>query len=78
MYWSPRFCASLSVTFSRRPRSFEACTSPCVPSTLGNAVELLQQLRAQQVDVDAGLVEQRAHGAALLVEQRQHQVQRAR
>jgi hypothetical protein len=34
MNWSPRFCASLSVTFSRRPRSPETCTSPCVPSTV--------------------------------------------
>ena len=35
MYWSPRRCASLSVTLSRRCRSFETCTSPARPSTLG-------------------------------------------
>jgi len=33
MYWSPRFCASLSVRLSSLPRSFETCTSPPVPST---------------------------------------------
>ena len=35
MNWSPRFCASLSVTFSRLVSSRDICTSPPVPSTLG-------------------------------------------
>ena len=35
MYWSPRFCASLSATLSRLVRSRDRCTSPGVPSTLG-------------------------------------------
>ena len=38
------------------------------------AVERLAELRAQHVHVDAGLREQAAHGAALLLEQRGHQV----
>ncbi len=41
---------------------------------LREVVERLAELRAQPVDVGTGLVEQRAHRAALLVEQRQHQV----
>ena len=40
------------------------------------AVERVAQLRAKQVDVDAGLREQAAHGAALLVQQRHHDVGR--
>ena len=40
------------------------------------AIDSVAQLRAQQVDVDAGLGEQAAHGAALLVEQRDHHVGR--
>ncbi len=36
MYWSPRFCASLSVRLRSFARSFETCTSPPVPSTFGN------------------------------------------
>src|SRR5687767_4847800 len=35
MYWSPRFCASLSATLSIEARSREMCTSPGVPSTFG-------------------------------------------
>ena len=75
MYWSPRFCASLSVRFSsargrwrsahRRPRLPPAAASPG-----------LAQLRAQLVDIDVGLGEQRPHGAALLIEQRDHHMQR--
>ncbi len=34
--WSPCCCASLSVTFSSRPRSFERCRSPAAPSTRGS------------------------------------------
>ncbi len=37
MYWSPRFCASLSATLSRLVRSRDRCTSPGVPSTFGRA-----------------------------------------
>ena len=40
----------------------------------GQAVQRLAQARAQHVAVAAALVEQRAHGAALLVEQREQQV----
>src|SRR4051794_18826244 len=36
MYWSPRFCASLSATLSRVVRSRDRCTSPGVPSTFGS------------------------------------------
>jgi hypothetical protein len=43
---------------------------------LRQAVERLAELRAQQVDVDPGLVEQRPHGAALLIQQGRHDVQR--
>ena len=43
---------------------------------LRQPVERLAELRAQQIDVGAGLVEQRAHGAALLVQQGRHDVQR--
>ncbi len=43
---------------------------------LGQPVERLAELRAQQVHVDAGLVEQVPHGAALLVQQGRHHVQR--
>ena len=39
-------------------------------------VELFRQLGTQQVDVDTGAREQRAHRAALLVEQGKHQVYR--
>ena len=34
--WSPRFCASLSVTLSKLLRSRDTFTSPLVPSTLGS------------------------------------------
>ena len=43
-----------------------------LPSTLRQAVERLAELRAQQIDVGAGLVEQVAHRAALLVQQGRH------
>ena len=43
---------------------------------LRQAVERLAELRAQQIDVGAGLVEQGPHRAALLVEQGRHHVQR--
>ena len=66
----------LSVRFRSRLSSFEMCTSPALPSTLASAVERLAELRAQQVDVDAGLVEQGPHRAALLVQQGRHHVQR--
>ena len=36
MYWSPRFCASLSATLRSWASSRETCTSPGVPSTLGS------------------------------------------
>ena len=74
MYWSPRFCASLSVTFRSLPRSFESCTSPPRAFDGRDPAELLEQARAQEVHVDAGAVEQRARAAALLVEEREHQV----
>ena len=43
---------------------------------LRQLVELFGQLRAEQVDVNPGMRKQRAHRAALLVEQRRHQVHR--
>ncbi len=39
-------------------------------------IDRLAELRAQQVHVDAGLRQQPAHRAALLLEQRRHQVHR--
>ena len=39
-----------------------------------DAADLLQQARAQQVDVDAGAIEERPRAAALLVEEREHEV----
>ena len=35
MYWSPSFCASLSVRLNRLFNSRDICTSPPAPSTLG-------------------------------------------
>ena len=55
-------------------RSFDGCTSPGAPSTVGIRPDLLEQARAQQVDVDAGAIEQGTRAAALLVEERKHEV----
>ena len=41
---------------------------------MGSRSSISPELRAQQVDVDARLVEQRAHAAALLIQQREHHV----
>ena len=45
-----------------------------MPSTVGIPRDLLEQARAQEVDVDAGPVEERPRAAALLVEEREQEV----
>ncbi len=42
----------------------------------GQAFERLRQLRAQSIEIDAGAFQQMPGRAAVLIEQRQHQVQR--
>ena len=70
MYASPRSCASLSVTFRSLPRSFEMCTSPGVPSTVGRRSSASPSCERRTIHVHAGLRERSLHGAALLLEQR--------
>ncbi len=74
MYWSPRFCAILSVRLSSFAEVVRDVHLAARALDLRQPVEGLAEPRAQQVDLGARLLEQRPHRAALLVEQRQHQV----
>ena len=58
MYWSPRFCASLVGEVQEPVELVRDVHFAGVAFDLGQAVERLAELRAQQIDVDAGLVEQ--------------------
>ena len=73
---SPRCWASLSVTLSRRARSLPTLHVAGLAGDLGQPVQRLGQALAQHRHVDAGLGQQRARAAALLVQQRQQQVRR--
>ena len=64
------------MTFSSLLRSLPSSTSPPDPSTLGMRSSAADELGAQLRHIGAGLLEQRTRGAALLVEQRRHQVHR--
>ena len=50
------------------------CTSPGAPSTLRQAIERIAELRAQQIQIDAGLGQDADDAAAPLLEHRRQHV----
>ena len=74
MYWSPRFCASLSATFSRLRQVARDVHFARRALDLGDAAESLGQSLPERVRIAARLRHQPGDAALLLAEEREQQV----
>jgi hypothetical protein len=75
MYWSPRFCASLSATLSSSTGRARRALAGCA-FDLRQAADRLLQALLQRSRITAGLGDQRGGEAVLLREERRKQVLR--